>query len=241
MTGGRTDKGTGGGPADRDPVQRRRIATLEEVLDFWFVPDGRERWFCSTPEFDALIGHRFRSTIEAASTGALDHWADSPGRRRGAVHPARPASSQCLARHAPCLRPRRGGAQDRRRRHRRRSPCAPTARAPSVSLLAARAQRGSVRQQRSCGLMADLGDTCVARYAHRHRAVIARFGRFPHRNAILGRVSTPEEEAFLRRAGIVVLDGHGVRSVPMVHTPPGPWRPHSRGPAQLRCCGLAST
>jgi uncharacterized protein (DUF924 family) len=38
-------------------------------------------------------------------------------------------------------------------------------------------------------------------YAHRHRGVIARFGRFPHRNAILGRASTPEEAEFLRQHG----------------------------------------
>jgi uncharacterized protein (DUF924 family) len=38
-------------------------------------------------------------------------------------------------------------------------------------------------------------------YAHRHRGVIARFGRFPHRNAILGRASTPAETEFLRQPG----------------------------------------
>jgi uncharacterized protein (DUF924 family) len=38
-------------------------------------------------------------------------------------------------------------------------------------------------------------------YAHRHRGVIARFGRFPHRNAILGRASTPGEIEFLRQPG----------------------------------------
>lgn len=38
-------------------------------------------------------------------------------------------------------------------------------------------------------------------FAHRHRDIVARFGRFPHRNALLGRVSTPEEEAFLKEEG----------------------------------------
>jgi len=38
-------------------------------------------------------------------------------------------------------------------------------------------------------------------YAHRHRGVIARFGRFPHRNAILGRASTPDEADYLRQPG----------------------------------------
>jgi uncharacterized protein (DUF924 family) len=43
--------------------------------------------------------------------------------------------------------------------------------------------------------------TSMLDYAHRHRGVIARFGRFPHRNAILGRASTPEEAEFLRQPG----------------------------------------
>jgi uncharacterized protein (DUF924 family) len=49
------------------------------------------------------------------------------------------------------------------------------------------------------GLREALGDSCVD-YASRHRDVIAAFGRFPHRNAVLGRVNTPEEEIYLARA-----------------------------------------
>ena len=49
--------------------------------------------------------------------------------------------------------------------------------------------------------MAALGDAEWLDYARRHHAVIARFGRFPHRNAILGRASTPEEAAFLQQPG----------------------------------------
>jgi uncharacterized protein (DUF924 family) len=45
------------------------------------------------------------------------------------------------------------------------------------------------------------GLTEMLDYAHRHRGVIARFGRFPHRNEILGRASTPEEVEFLRQPG----------------------------------------
>jgi uncharacterized protein (DUF924 family) len=41
----------------------------------------------------------------------------------------------------------------------------------------------------------------LLRYALRHREIIARFGRFPHRNAILGRISTPEETEFLKEPG----------------------------------------
>ncbi len=56
-------------------------------------------------------------------------------------------------------------------------------------------------QQRSVELFAALGDQDLLGYANAHRDVIARFGRFPHRNAALGRINTPEEQAWLDAGG----------------------------------------
>jgi len=56
-------------------------------------------------------------------------------------------------------------------------------------------------QNEAVRLIQALGDDGFTRYAHAHRDVIERFGRFPHRNAILGRPSTPQEEAYLRQPG----------------------------------------
>jgi uncharacterized protein (DUF924 family) len=56
-------------------------------------------------------------------------------------------------------------------------------------------------QERSVELAATLGDEEYARYAVLHRDVIKRFGRFPHRNAMLGRTPTLEELEFLKQAG----------------------------------------
>ena len=58
-----------------------------------------------------------------------------------------------------------------------------------------------VDQHRAVALIGALGDTEYTRYAEAHRAIIARFGRFPHRNAQLGRASTPDEIDFLRQPG----------------------------------------
>ena len=52
-------------------------------------------------------------------------------------------------------------------------------------------------QDRSVRLAETLGDADTLKWARHHRDIIARFGRFPHRNAVLGRESTPEEERFL--------------------------------------------
>jgi uncharacterized protein (DUF924 family) len=56
-------------------------------------------------------------------------------------------------------------------------------------------------QERSLELFTAMGEAGYLDYARRHRDVIARFGRFPHRNAVLGRTSTPEEQAWLDAGG----------------------------------------
>ena len=54
-------------------------------------------------------------------------------------------------------------------------------------------------QARSVVLMASLGDPELKKWAEAHRTIVDRFGRFPHRNGVLGRISTPEETEFLKR------------------------------------------
>jgi len=56
-------------------------------------------------------------------------------------------------------------------------------------------------QERCVGLVRHIQDDEQQRYADEHAEIIRRFGRFPHRNAFLGRVSTPEEEAYLAKPG----------------------------------------
>jgi uncharacterized protein (DUF924 family) len=56
-------------------------------------------------------------------------------------------------------------------------------------------------QARSAALMASLGDPELQKWAEAHRAIVDRFGRFPHRNSVLGRISTPEETEFLKQPG----------------------------------------
>ncbi|HJT97705.1 MAG TPA: DUF924 family protein, partial [Rhodanobacteraceae bacterium] len=60
---------------------------------------------------------------------------------------------------------------------------------------------GEADQERSVALCTAMGDANYLSYATAHRDVIARFGRFPHRNRELGRVSTPEEQAWLDAGG----------------------------------------
>ena len=56
-------------------------------------------------------------------------------------------------------------------------------------------------QQRSVALCSEVGNANYLKYAEMHRGAVMRFGRFPHRNAVLGRDTTPEEQAFLDAGG----------------------------------------
>jgi uncharacterized protein (DUF924 family) len=58
-----------------------------------------------------------------------------------------------------------------------------------------------VDQDRCCALFRELGNADLLRWAELHADIIRRFGRFPHRNAVLGRITTPDEQAFLDNDG----------------------------------------
>ena len=174
---------------------------MAEVLEFWFRECGSERWFGGGPELDAVIRERFAATIEAAATGALDHWAATP---EGAV--ALCVLLDQFPRNAWRDTPQ-AFAHDAKARALAMAAIAagqdaalPTERRLFLYLPLEHSE-DLAHQERCCALMAGLGCASWLDYAQRHRAIVARFGRFPHRNAILGRASTPEEAAFLLEPG----------------------------------------
>lgn len=166
------------------------------IWAFWFAPAHAAKWYEKDPAFDAAIRARFGKLHEAATAGALDHW---PVTAHGAL-----ALILLLDQFSRNL------YRDDARAY------AGDARAVAIADLAV--SRGFDRgfafearqffylpfehaedlaaQQRSVALFADDGEG--RKYAVAHRDIIARFGRFPHRNAALGRVSTTEEIEFLK-------------------------------------------
>jgi uncharacterized protein (DUF924 family) len=168
--------------------------SAQEVLDFWFAHEAD--WFRKSDAFDAEIRERFLQLHESVPR----QWLDDP---RG-----------CLARII---------VLDQFPRNMFRG----TPRAFATDALALAAARHALQkkfdlrysreerifaylpfehsesladQELACELMQPLGAEQY-RYAVAHRDIIARFGRFPHRNAILGRASTPEEVEFLKQPG----------------------------------------
>jgi uncharacterized protein (DUF924 family) len=175
--------------------------TAEDVLRFWFGPEAEGRWFARDDAFDALLGRRLGALAAAAAGGSLDAWADTG---RGAV------ALVILLDQVP-RNLYRGGpeafAQDARARRvaaRAVELGADAGLGPAERLflyLPFEHSEDLADQDRSVELIGRLGDAEWLDYALRHRAVVARFGRFPHRNTALGRVTTPEEEAFLAGPG----------------------------------------
>jgi len=196
------------------------MAGIEDVLEFWFgglqegetVPPARMAlWFGGAESTDSLIRDRFETDVEMACAGRYDGWCAIPrgtlallilldqfprnihrGSSRAYAYDDR-ARNLCLAGLAK--------GQDRQLITVERA----------FFYLPLEHAEDIVLQHRSVAAFADLlrrappplSDTCrgFLDYAERHRQIIERFGRFPHRNQALSRSATEEEETFLREPG----------------------------------------
>lgn len=194
--------------------------TPATVLEFWFGNAGddtataqaqQKLWWSKNAEVDADIRNRFAALVETAASGKLDDWAQDARSRLALIllfdqfprnmyrDTPRAFSYDPLAREL-ALAGIAGGADRKLRAIERVFFYLPLEHAESPEL-----------QERCVALFTALAAGVpeadrktfkgYADYAVRHRDVIHRFGRFPHRNHILGRASTPEEIAFLKQPG----------------------------------------
>ncbi len=188
-------------------------ARAREVLDFWFgAPDsaeyGRERktWFKKDAAFDALLRERFGALLDAACAGELDAWCATPEGALALVIVLDQFSRNCH-RDTP-----RAFAADERALAIARAMVAngddlrlPTVEHRAFAYLPFEHAESAEAQRESLRLFRELARNPQAKgyydHALRHAEVIARFGRFPHRNAQLGRESSEAETAFLRQPG----------------------------------------
>jgi len=190
------------------------MASVDDILTFWFGPPSepghtqpRGHWFARDPAFDAECARRFLDTYEKAAAGELRAWSDEP-RSCLALLLLLDQFPRNLFRGSP-----RAFATDAQAREVARRALA---RGLDVSLppvwrwffyLPFEHSEDLQDQRLAVSLfeaLASGNDPTAAeplKYARRHHDIIARFGRFPHRNAVLGRESTPEEAAFLQEPG----------------------------------------
>lgn len=197
-------------------------ADAQQVLDFWFGPpedaaygQSRPAWFRKDPAFDALIQRRFGAVVQQALDGGLGAWADPdvcPDPRgavalvlvldqftRNIARTAQQTPASAFAGDRQALALARDLVDSGRHLSlngvHRQFAYLPFEHAEDLTM-----QRESValfaQLARDEPALADL-----LRWARAHHDIVARFGRFPHRNAALGRTSTPEEEEFLSQPG----------------------------------------
>ncbi|HYN37732.1 MAG TPA: DUF924 family protein, partial [Rhodospirillales bacterium] len=162
---------------------------------------ARREWFGADPAFDAACANRFAGACRSALDGRLGTLAETP---EGALALVLLLDQLPRNIHRGTAGAFAGDA---------------AARAVALAAIARRYDEGMApafklffylpfehaeslgEQNRACALIGELGNAEWLRYAERHRAIIARFGRFPHRNRILGRRETPEEGAFVAASG----------------------------------------
>ena len=171
----------------------------ESVIEFWFDTLGPEQWFAKSAELDALITERFGGCHRAAVAVELYAWRRTPLGRLAEVivldqfsrniYRDRPASFHCdalalgLAQEAVANGSDLGLSDDHR---------------VFLYMPYMHSQSGLIQQQ-SLSLYEALGRKNNLLFARRHAEIIERFGRYPHRNAVLGRTSSLEELEFLQQ------------------------------------------
>lgn len=167
----------------------------QDLLDFWFSEAMRPHWFASTPELDRTIRERFEPLWRCAHRGELGHWLDSPEGALALVivcdqlplnmYRGRPEA------YATAALARAAAGQAIAAGHDRAIPADRLA----FLYLPFMHSEDMADQDRSVALFGAAG--LPTYWAEHHRGIVRRFGRFPHRNAILGRTSRPEELAYL--------------------------------------------
>ncbi len=172
-----------------------------EVLAFWFGELTPKQHFAKDAALDALIGVRFGAHLQAAADGALAHWrADAPGRLAEIIvldqfprniHRDTPRAFAHDAQALALAQEIVGHGLDR---------ALPVPQRAFAYLPYMHSEDLAVHAA-ALPLFEQPGLEHNLHFLHRHTEILRRFGRYPHRNALLGRASTPEELAFLQQPG----------------------------------------
>ena len=176
------------------------LASAAEIVSFW-SDAGPDRWFTKDAAFDDQIRERFLDTYEAAAAGKLSGW----------EHSAQDALALLILLDQFPRNMFRGDA--------RTFATDPLARAVAAGAIVRgfdsqvpadlrgffylpfEHSEDLADQERGIAFYKASGDADGLKWAEIHADIIRRFGRFPHRNAVLGRTTTPEEQKFLDDGG----------------------------------------
>jgi uncharacterized protein (DUF924 family) len=188
------------------------VTSVNDIIEFWFPPETRAdsahpagrnnpAWFQSDPGFDDTIRHRFMDAHEQAARGELDDWAATAEGALALLVLLDQFPRNMFRGQARSFATDGKALQVARDALARRLDQAVPAIWRMFFYLPFEHSEDRDAQALSVALFRTLGDGDTMRYAETHRAIIDRFGRFPHRNAILGRVSTAAEAEWLAAGG----------------------------------------
>ena len=174
----------------------------QDVIDFWFVEKGEAAWWQKSASFDAEVRTRFGGVHASVVAGEMAHWRVLPEGRLAEIIVLDQFSRNMY----------RGGA--------RAFACDPLAltlaekaveagalealevvKKPFLIMPYMHSESRAVHREAVTLFASDPDMAHSLDFEHRHKAIIDRFGRYPHRNVLLGRESSAEELAFLREPG----------------------------------------
>jgi len=177
------------------------MSEIEEILNFWFIECKPEQWFKKNEDFDQMIEIRFSSTIVDAIEGRLKSWEET---KTGclALIIVLDQFTRNVFRDTP-----RAFAGDKRALALSQTCCDkgflnnPDINRRKFMLMPMMHSENLAVQDAALPLFNKYASEKDYEYAEKHREIIAMFGRFPHRNVILGRKSAIEELEFLKQSG----------------------------------------
>jgi len=181
--------------------------SIRDILDFWLLPlsdpghgKRREMWWDGPPELDAEIKAKFGGLLDQATAGALDHWVNSPDGALALILLCDQFSRNIHRKTARAFATDAKALEIARIALARSYPLAYPLDVRVFFYMPFQHSEELVDQELCCELFASMGNEGNTKHAIDHRDIVATYGRFPHRNDVLGRESTAEEIEYLKTA-----------------------------------------
>jgi len=177
--------------------------TYQDVLNYWFSSRSKKHWFDSTPEIDSEIRGKFEDLYKSAAAGELNDWREKPESALALIivldqlplnmyrGKAKCFSSENLSLEC-CHYALAEGYDNKMHEEELLFLLMPLGHSENLS-----DQNLHVQLVEKYTQSGEIKEADALRFAKHHRGLVKEFGRFPHRNAILGRESTPEELDYL--------------------------------------------
>ena len=172
-----------------------------DVIDFWFSQRVKPLWFKKSSEFDREVKQRFLDAYQLAKTGSLNDWRSEPHGALALIilldqFPRNMfrGTSQAFATDGQAVELTKYAVANNYQQDL-------STEQQAFLYMPLMHSENQADQARCVELFTKLGKEDNLKFAIKHQKIVARFGRFPHRNQILGRESTPEEREFLTQPG----------------------------------------